>query len=98
MSSQTDLNAAREIHIKFEFYFVALTFTMVAFAIQTGEFHGRATDFLEGISWVALVLSGLMGLSRLECSKNLVRPRCGVLNYFANLVQYCRALLKPNRE
>jgi len=65
----TDLDAAREVHTKFEFYFVALTFTMLAFAIQTGEFHGSRYsfyDFLEGTAWVALTAAGLLGLWRLE--------------------------------
>jgi len=69
MSPYSDLDAAREIHIKFEFYFLALTFTMAAFAIQTGKFQGHRDwflDLLEGGSWVALMFAGLIGLSRLE--------------------------------
>src|SRR3989338_10113123 len=62
-----DLETAKEIHSKFEFYLVALTFTIFAFVLQTGELHGYGMfDFLEGASWIALSGSGLLGLWRLE--------------------------------
>ncbi len=65
--SESHIGAAQDIHHKFEFYLVALTFTIAGFAIQTGKFSGNwFGDFLEAISWLALFLSGIIGLWRLE--------------------------------
>ena len=67
MSGSKDLEKSQEVHFKFEFYLVALTFTIAAAAIQTGKFGGYfSLDFFEGAAWVALVVSGLTGLWRLE--------------------------------
>lgn len=53
---------------KFEFYFLGLTFTLLGAAIQTASFvgHSHASVFAEVIGWVGFVLSGLIGLSKVE--------------------------------
>ena len=67
MSDASNLKAAQEVHHKLEFYLVALSFTTVAFAIQTGKFSGNLLgDIFEVFSWLLLVLSGLVGLWYLE--------------------------------
>ena len=58
---------SRQTQQKFEFYFIALVFTILALSIQTSvmtELNWQR--FFELLSWVCLLLSGLSGLSRLE--------------------------------
>lgn len=56
-----------EIKVKFEFYLLALVFTVLALAIQTSEFQARwHTDALEILGWFLLLISGISGLLRLE--------------------------------
>jgi hypothetical protein len=63
----SNLEAAQDVHHKFEFYIVALAFTTAAFATQTGRFSGVVIgDAIKVLSWVFLVLSGVLGLMRLE--------------------------------
>lgn len=67
MSEFRNLEAAQDVHHKFEFYLIALTFTIAGFAIQTGKFSGNIFgDFAEASSWVMLFLSGVVGLWRIE--------------------------------
>jgi hypothetical protein len=67
MSDASNIKAAQEVHHKLEFYLVALAFTTAAFATQTGKFSGNILgDLSEISSWLLLVLSGLIGLWRLE--------------------------------
>jgi hypothetical protein len=63
----SNLKAAQDVHHKLEFYLVALAFTTAAFATQTGRFSGLVIgDMIELLSWVLFVLSGVLGLMRLE--------------------------------
>ena len=60
-------HAGRNLNHQFEFYFIALIFTILGLAVQTSS----TTEILIQIvfeisSWVSLLLSGLVGLSRLE--------------------------------
>jgi hypothetical protein len=67
MNESVNLEAAQNIYHKFQFYLVALTFTIAGFAIQTGKFSGNIFgDFAEASSWVILFLSGVVGLWRIE--------------------------------
>ena len=67
MSSNSNQELAIETGIKFDFYLVVLTFTVLAFAVQTGKFVGHGVpDVIETVSWFAFLISGLAGLSRLE--------------------------------
>ncbi|MCC6502223.1 MAG: hypothetical protein IT362_03675 [Deltaproteobacteria bacterium] len=62
-----NLKAAQEVHHKFEFYFVALAFTIAAFAIQSGKFSGNTIgDCFEILSWVCITLSGAIGLHKIQ--------------------------------
>lgn len=52
---------------KFQFYLVALTFTILGLSIQTyDDSSTKIASLIEIISWVSLLLSGLAGLSYLE--------------------------------
>jgi len=65
------MSEEREIVIrqqeKFEFYLVALVFTLLALSIQTSTFASPIfSQFFELAGWFCLLLSGLSGLSYLE--------------------------------
>ena len=53
---------------KYEFYFLALTFTILGASIQTADFsaYSKAGVVAEIVGWAALGLSGLVGLSKIE--------------------------------
>lgn len=52
---------------KFDFYVVALAFTVLGLAIQTAHFGGRPlSDVLELLGWSGLMTSGIGGLFRLQ--------------------------------
>ncbi len=58
---------ARNISHRYQFYFIALVFTVLAFSIQTAgmvDKYGQA--WFEISSWVLLMISGIAGLSRLK--------------------------------
>jgi hypothetical protein len=56
-----------EAQQKFDYYVVALIFTLLAASVQTAVFGKSATrDALELASWVLLLLAGLLALWRLE--------------------------------
>ena len=62
----SNLKSAQDVHHQLEFYLVALAFTTVAFATQTGKFSGFVVgDLVEALSWALFVLSGILGLWRL---------------------------------
>ena len=59
--------AGQRFQEKFEFYLVALAFTILGLAAQTAEFGTLVwADLAELVAWAALLLSGLKGLARLE--------------------------------
>ncbi|RZO82618.1 MAG: hypothetical protein EVA65_16995 [Oceanococcus sp.] len=53
---------------KFEFYFLGLTFTMLAASIQTANFgdYGQVATLAEVLGWALLAASGLVGLAKIE--------------------------------
>lgn len=58
---------ARDVENKFEFYLLALVFTILGFSLQTSVFtDGWFQPSLEILSFLSLLLSGLIGISRLE--------------------------------
>ncbi len=65
------LNSNRKIAIRlrerYEFYFVALAFTILGFSIQTAQFASfLVSNIAELASWVALLLAGILGLRRIQ--------------------------------
>ncbi len=70
-NSPDDLNIAHSIEIsrKFEYYFIALVFTLLAVAIQSFpsmKINLNWQNYFEFGGWASLILSGISGLSRLE--------------------------------
>ncbi len=58
---------ARQLQEKFELYLLGLIFTLLALAVQTAKFGAApCADGLEVAGWVSLLISGLVGLSRME--------------------------------
>ena len=52
---------------RFEFYVIALIFTILGLSIQTASFGtSLLSDSFELLGWLFLFISGLVGLSRLE--------------------------------
>ena len=51
---------------KFEFYFLALVFTVLGLSIETSDFSSRLQSIIEIVAWACLLISGVAGLSRME--------------------------------
>jgi len=51
---------------KFEFYFLALVFTVLGLSIQTSVFSSKLQSAIEIAAWAFFLISGLAGLSRME--------------------------------
>ena len=57
----------QRIQQQFEFYLLALTFTLLGVAVQTAEFPDNLiADAAELFAWVVLLASGIVGLSRMR--------------------------------
>ena len=58
---------SRKLQERFEFYIIALAFTILGLSIQTSSFgQYLVSDSFELLGWLFLFVSGLVGLSRLE--------------------------------
>ena len=65
--SDKEHEIAHQSQEKFQFYAVALVFTILGLSIQTATFDGHvAARICEILSWLLLLASGLSGLSHLE--------------------------------
>lgn len=65
--STHSLDASHRIQEKYDFYILALTFTIVGFAIQTQpESFSLIGKIAELLSWLFLILSGITGIFRIE--------------------------------
>ena len=51
---------------KFEFYFLALVFTVLGLSIQTSVFSSKLQSAIEIAAWAFFLISGISGLSRME--------------------------------
>jgi hypothetical protein len=63
------MNAARDYSHKFDFYFVALIFSILSLAIQTSQPISSTENiqrFFEVSAWACLLISGLSGLFRMD--------------------------------
>ncbi len=67
MNAEGNLEIGLQIQQKFEFYFIALIFTLLGLSVQTATFgHNIYANLFEIIGWLSFLISGLFGLSRLE--------------------------------
>lgn len=67
MSVNENAAISQKFQERFEFYVIALIFTILGLSIQTATFgNGAVSDLLEIFGWIFLFVSGLVGLSRLE--------------------------------
>jgi len=65
--TDTNVQIARQIQFKYQFYLLSLCFTVLALAVETAKF-GRpvAANAIELGGWLCLLISGLIGLFRFE--------------------------------
>jgi len=65
---------AYRVQERLNFYLVALTFTVLGLSVQTSRFgRGTGSDAFELLGWVALLISGLIGVRRLERMPHVFR-------------------------
>ena len=58
---------ARNLSHKFDYYLIALVFTILGLSIQTSSLSGEHFQYIfEFLAWLSLLVSGLVGLWRLE--------------------------------
>src|SRR5262245_61962142 len=66
-NAETNLDVARKLQEKYEWYFLALIFTVLGLSVQTAKLgHSFGADIFEVMGWVSLLVSGIAGLSRVE--------------------------------
>lgn len=67
---------------KFEFFFIGLIFTVLGVSIQTVDFSTASTLAMssELTSWLLFLISGLVGLNKLEWLPNVVYLRDKIQN------------------
>lgn len=65
-SSDENMQQAVRVQERFEFYGLALTFTVLGLSVQTGPGMNPVASLLELTSWGCLLGSGLVGLARIE--------------------------------
>lgn len=89
MTINANLENATRIQEKFEFYVVALTFTILGLSIQTATFGVNIfADVSELIGWVLLFISGLFGLWRLEWVPVVIKNYAGISKAQRELQEY----------
>lgn len=78
----SESSVAQQTQEKFQFYFLALVFTLLAAAIQTAGFpRSKPESVFELLGWAGLLLAGLFGLWKIEWSApiRLQMSRCDEL-------------------
>lgn len=67
MPIDSNTEVAQKYRERFEFYFVGLIFTVLGLSIQTAKFSQTIIpDGFELLAWMSLLISGFMGLIRIE--------------------------------
>ena len=94
MELDPNIKLAQEIQQKFDLYLLALTFTLLCLAVQTGKFgQPPLADAAELSGWVALLVSGVVGLWRLEWIPVGYNIH-GEIEQLEGEVKYCKQLLE----
>jgi NhaP-type Na+/H+ or K+/H+ antiporter len=62
---------------KYEFYFLALTFTLLGLSIQTVDFesYSNINTIIELLGWLLFGVSGVVGLSKIEYLPSIITIR-----------------------
>jgi hypothetical protein len=67
VGSRDGLKFAQETETKFQFYAIALIFTILALSVQTSpEYASRISRIFELIAWTFLIIAGFLGLAYIE--------------------------------
>lgn len=83
---QKDLEYSRQLQEKFEFYVLALIFTLLGLAVQTAKFGSYPiADRFELLGWLSLLLSGTVGLSRIEWLPVAYKKNCSLTDHKSEL-------------
>ena len=62
-----NIRIGRDLALKFDFYFIALIFTVLGLTVQTASFGNEWGQYVfEILAWASLATSGFAALSRLE--------------------------------
>lgn len=94
MELDPNIKLAQEIQQKFELYLLALTFTLLCLAMQTGKFdRPLLADSAELFGWISLLVSGVVGLWRLEWIPVGYNIH-GEIEQLEGDVKYCKQLLE----
>jgi hypothetical protein len=66
--------SAEDIEIKYEFYFLALTFTILGLSLQSAKFENYTIILAkcEIFGWILLLLCGLFGLAKMNIWHNVL--------------------------
>lgn len=82
----------REVQEKFDFYLLALVFTVLGLSIQTATFTTINYKF-EIAAWLLFLISGILGLLRLEAVPNAYGTAANLINV-KQLIENNLSLLK----
>ena len=83
---EPNLSIGRDVQLKFDFYFVALVFTILGLSVQissSSDLHWQR--YCEFFAWIALLISGMCGLFRLANKSVAYRNYGSLLVEEANL-------------
>ena len=62
-----DLEVCQRVQERIQYYFLTLTFTLLALSVQTAKFDGTITQAISELTgWTLLFISGVVGLLRLD--------------------------------
>jgi hypothetical protein len=88
MTENIDQEHSRAIQLKFEFYFLALVFTVLGLSLQTAKISdNRIQPYLEIGAWVLFLISGVSGLFRTATLSIIYKYRGEIFNIEAHVSQ-----------
>ena len=90
---------SQRLQERFEFYVIALAFTILGLSIQTASFgESLVSDSFELLGWLFLFVSGLVGLSRLEWVPVAYNIHAGIQNLQAEATRLRQAQQMGHNE
>jgi len=86
VSINPNTEISQRMQERFEFYVIALAFTLLGLSIQTASFgESVLSDSFELLGWLFLFISGLAGLSRLEWVPVMYNYHVEIQNHQSNI-------------